>query len=41
MMNKQRGFTLAEVMMVIIGLAWLGVVCGVIYAVFHFLSKFW
>lgn len=41
MMKKQRGFTVIELLFAIASLASIGLACGVIYIVLHFIGKFW
>lgn len=40
-MNKQKGFTLTELITCFIGLAGLGLIVFALYAAIHFLLKFW
>ncbi|MGS0980990.1 prepilin-type N-terminal cleavage/methylation domain-containing protein [Burkholderia glumae] len=40
-MKKQKGFTAIEVLFVIASLASIAVGVGVLYAIVHFISKFW
>jgi hypothetical protein len=40
-MKKQRGFTVFEFVFVLAGLAGIAVTAGVLYALWHFVSKFW
>jgi hypothetical protein len=40
-MKKQRGFTIFELAFVLAGLAGLAFTVGVLYSLWHFVSKFW
>lgn len=40
-MNKQRGFTLTELLVTIVGIGAFGLFLCVIYAIVHFIAKFW
>lgn len=40
-MNKQKGFTLVELLAVVWGVFCVGVIIGLGYVAVHFISKFW
>lgn len=40
-MKNQKGFTAIELIMVVSVVAWVAVVGGIGYVLFHFISKYW
>lgn len=40
-MNRQKGFTVTELIAALFLLFWLACVCGAIYIAVHFIAKFW
>ena len=40
-MRNQKGFTLFELLFVVWGLVCLAIGGGILYAIFHFVAKFW
>jgi hypothetical protein len=40
-MKKQRGFTVFELVFVLAGLVGLAFTAGLLYTLWHFVSKFW
>lgn len=40
-MKNQRGFTLTELVGVILGIAFIVAFCGLVYIAIHFLAKIW
>ena len=40
-MKNQRGFTLTELLLCVALLAMVGVGCGMLWVVIHFVAKFW
>ena len=40
-MNKQTGYTIAELITAVFSLAFFGLVCFALYAAIHFMLKFW
>ena len=41
MRNKQKGFTLVELMTVLVFLVFVVIGGGLLYTAFHFITKFW
>lgn len=39
--RKQSGFTAYELVVVLMGLAWVAAIVGVIWVIYHFIAKFW